>query len=434
MDTPDVKYIKPIKRVSGTVSLPGSKSISNRALLLSALSSGNTELQNLLVAEDTDMMIGALRELGIEVQQDGSTVEVVGCAGKIPVKEASLFLGNAGTAMRPLASVLAFSGGEYILDGVKRMRERPMGYLVDALNSVGAHIACMEKQGYPPLKIFPAHKILSDTINIKGNVSSQFVTGLLIAAPLLAPDSGLLIHIEGELVSSPYVTLTCQMMGKFGVVTHTETKDYFVPKHPYLSPGRFLVEADASSASYFLALGALVGPLNVEGIGRDSIQGDATFVEYLARMGARVVRGSDHIRTAPPANGHKLRGIDEDYRQIPDAAMTIAAIAPMCEGKTVLRGIGSWRVKETDRIEAMGRELSKTGAVVTIGTDWMAIEPPAVLKGAKFATYNDHRMAMCMSLIAAGGVPVEIENPGCVAKTFPDFFERLESVTENEDD
>ncbi|MCD8339030.1 MAG: 3-phosphoshikimate 1-carboxyvinyltransferase [Burkholderiales bacterium] len=430
----DIKYIKPIKRVEGTVSLPGSKSISNRALLLSALSTGTTELSNLLVAEDTDMMIGALRKLGVSVEQDGTDVKVVGCAGHFPNKVANLFLGNAGTAMRPLASVLAFSGGEYVLDGVQRMRERPMQYLVEALNSVGAHIVCMEKQGFPPLKIFPATKLLSDTINIKGNVSSQFVTGLLINGPLVAPHSGLYIHIEGELVSSPYVSLTCQMMGRFGVVTHTELDNYFVPQHPYISPIKFLVEADASSASYFLALGALVGPLTVEGIGRDSIQGDATFVEYLAKMGATVVRSNDHIKTAPPFNGHKLRGIDEDYRQIPDAAMTIAAIAPMCEGRTVLRGIGSWRVKETDRIEALATELSKTGAAVEYGEDWMAIEPPAKLQGGRFATYNDHRIAMCMSLIAAGGVPVEIENPSCVAKTFPDFFERLASVTEEDND
>ncbi len=425
-----IKRLEPIHKVAGTVSLPGSKSISNRALLLAALSKGETQLKNLLVAEDTDMMIGALRALGVEVEQKGTEVKVHGCAGKFPVKKADLFLGNAGTAMRPLASVLAFSGGEYLLDGVQRMRERPIGHLVDALNSIGAHLQCTMKQGFPPIKIKPATRVNSEMVNIKGNVSSQFVTGLLIAAPLLAPTRGFLVHIDGELISSPYVTLTCKMMGMFGVVAQPQAKDFLIPQHPYISPKKFLVEADASSASYFLALGALAGPLKVMGIGRDSPQGDAAFVEYLAKMGALVTRGANWIKTAPPIYGAKLHGIDEDFRLIPDAAMTIAAIAPMCEGTTTMRGIGSWRVKETDRIEAMAKELTKVGCRVETGEDWMTITPPVKLKGARFATYNDHRMAMCMSLIAAGGVAVEIENPACTAKTFPDYFERLESVVE----
>ncbi len=425
-----IKYLQPIKKVAGTVSLPGSKSISNRALLLAALSKGETRLQNLLVAEDTDMMIGALRTLGVKVESNGTNVVVEGCSGNFPVKKAELFLGNAGTAMRPLASTLAFSGGQYILDGVQRMRERPMGHLVDALNSIGGRLSCLMNQGYPPILIEPSTRINNDIVSVKGNVSSQFVTGLLIAAPRVAPPSGLLIHIDGELVSSPYVTLTCKMMGRFGVVVKTSAEDYLVPKHPYISPKHFLVEADASSASYFLALGALVGPLTVVGIGRDSIQGDATFVEYLAKMGAQVTRGESWIKTAPSLFYKKLQAIDEDYRFIPDAAMTIAAIAPMCEGTTTLRGIGSWRVKETDRIEAMAKELAKVGCKVSSGSDWLKITPPEVLQGARFETYNDHRMAMCMSLIAAGGVPVEIENPECVAKTFPDYFERLDSVVQ----
>lgn len=425
-------HIDPIVKVSGTVGLPGSKSISNRVLLLSALSSGTTELTNLLVAEDTDMMIGALRALGVKIEQDGDHVIVHGCAGKFPVKNADLFLGNAGTALRPLASTLAFSGGQYVLDGVARMRQRPIGHLVDALNSIGARVSCLKDEGFPPILIEPSTRITSDIVVVNGSVSSQFVSGLLIAAPQIAPSRGLIVRIEGELVSSPYVTLTCQLMAKFGVVVSNSVEDYVVPSHPYISPGKLTVESDASGASYFLALGALCGPLKVEGIGRDSIQGDASFVEYLAKMGAVVTRGENWIKTAPPSFGHKLEGISADYRQIPDAAMTIAAIAPLCSGPSTLRGIGSWRVKETDRIAAMATELTKVGCRVETGEDWMTIYPPKELKGAEFDTYDDHRMAMCMSLIAAGGVGVDIRNPGCVAKTFPDYFERLNSIVNKE--
>lgn len=424
----DTITIKPIHSVGGTVKLPGSKSISNRVLLLSALSNGTTELTNLLVAEDTDMMIGALRTLGVRIEQDGDHVIVHGCEGKFPVKEAELFLGNAGTAMRPLSSTLAFSGGHYSLDGVARMRQRPIAHLVDALNAVGAKILYLGEEGFPPIEIKPSTRITSDIVRVKGNVSSQFVSGLLMAGPLIAPPSGLIVRIDGELISSPYVSLTCQLMGRFGVVVATEVSDYVIPRHPYISPGQFKVEADASSASYFLALGALVGPLKVEGLGRDSVQGDAAFVEYLAKMGARVARGEDWIKTSPPLNGKKLQAIEADYRAIPDAAMTIAAIAPMCEGTTVLRGIGSWKVKETDRIIAMKNELQKVGAKVRYGEDWMAIEPPEVVKSATFDTYKDHRMAMCMSLIAAAGVEVTINDPGCVVKTFPNYFEKLQSI------
>lgn len=425
-------HIDPIVKVSGAVGLPGSKSISNRVLLLSALSSGTTELTNLLVAEDTDMMIGALRALGVKIEQDGDHVIVHGCAGKFPVRNADLFLGNAGTALRPLASTLAFSGGQYVLDGVARMRQRPIGHLVDALNSIGARVSCLKDEGFPPILIEPSTRITSDIVVVNGSVSSQFVSGLLIAAPQIAPSRGLIVRIEGELVSSPYVTLTCRLMAKFGVVVSNSVEDYVVPSHPYISPGKLNVESDASGASYFLALGALCGPLKVEGLGRDSIQGDASFVEYLAKMGAVVTRGENWIKTAPPAFGHKLEGISADYRQIPDAAMTIAAIAPLCSGPSTLRGIGSWRVKETDRIAAMAAELTKVGCRVETGEDWMTIYPPEELKGAEFDTYDDHRMAMCMSLIAAGGVGVDIRNPGCVVKTFPDYFERLNSIVNKE--
>ncbi len=424
----DVLTLNPIHRVGGTVKLPGSKSISNRVLLLSALSKGTTELHNLLVAEDTKMMIGALRTLGVQVDEESEVTRVHGVNGHFPVKKAELFLGNAGTAMRPLASSLAFNGGEYILDGVQRMRQRPMAHLVDALNSIGAKISCLMEQGFPPIKIEPSDKITSDIVYVKANVSSQFVTGLLIAAPNIAPEEGLIIRIDGEMISSPYVALTCRLMGQFGVVVKTSEKDFIVPNHPYVSPGKLNVEADASSASYFLALGALCGPLQVEGIGQTSIQGDTAFVEYLAKMGAQVKLGDNWIETSPGLYNKKLRGITADYRSIPDAAMTIAAIAPLCEGASVLKGIGSWRVKECDRIEAMHKELIKVGCRVESGPDWLRIEPPQKLKSATFDTYKDHRMAMCLSLLATGGITVKIKDPGCVVKTFPNYFECLSSV------
>lgn len=430
----EILKLDPIKKVGGSVDLPGSKSISNRALLLAALSEGTTELQNLLAAEDTEMMIGALEALGVklEVSDNGTVVKVEGCGGNFPVKKADLFLGNAGTAMRPLSSSLAFSGGEYVLDGVARMRQRPIAHLVEALNSVGGRLSYLREPGFPPIKIEPATKINSDIVHVRGDVSSQFVSGLLMAAPLIAPEQGLRIRIDGELISSPYVSLTCRLMERFGVEVKTSEKDFLVPKTPYKAPGIFEVEADASSASYFLALGALVGPVKINGIGADSVQGDAAFVEYLVKMGATVTRGENWIKTGPSRYGHKLHGLQADVRPIPDAAMTFAAMAPMCEGPTILRGISSWRVKETDRIAAMHNELTKVGCRVESTDDMIKITPPEKFRSAVFDTYKDHRMAMCMSLIAAGGVSVEIRDPNCVRKTFPDYFERLAGVVEKE--
>ena len=405
----EILKLDPIMKVGGSVDLPGSKSISNRALLLAALSEGTTELNNLLVAEDTEMMIGALETLGVklEVSNDGTEVKVEGCGGNFPVKKADLFLGNAGTAMRPLSSSLAFSGGEYVLDGVARMRQRPIAHLVEALNSVGGRLSYLGEPGFPPIKIEPATRINSDIVHVRGDVSSQFVSGLLMAAPLIAPEQGLRIRIDGELISSPYVSLTCRLMERFGVEVKTSEKDFLVPRTLYKAPS-----------------------LKINGIGADSVQGDAAFVEYLVKMGAAVTRGENWIKTGPSRYGHKLHGLQADVRPIPDAAMTFAAMAPMCEGPTILRGISSWRVKETDRIAAMHNELTKVGCRVESTDDMIKITPPVKLRSAVFDTYKDHRMAMCMSLIAAGGVPVEIRDPNCVRKTFPDYFERLAGVVE----
>jgi 3-phosphoshikimate 1-carboxyvinyltransferase len=424
----DVLTLAPIAHAAGRVRLPGSKSISNRVLLLAALAQGETTLSGLLDAEDTTVMVAALRALGVEVKLDADRATVRGCGGRFPVSAADLFLGNAGTAFRPLTAALAFAGGRYRLDGVARMRERPIGDLVDALNALGARIVYEGELGFPPLRIEPAEGLASDEVAIRGGVSSQFLSGLLMASPLIAPAGGLRIRVEGALISQPYVRMTVALMARFGVRVTEQGGQFLVPRARYVAPGELAVEGDASGASYFLALGAIAGgPVVVEGVGRDSVQGDVRFADFLERMGARIVWGPDWISAAAPATG-RLRAIEADYTEIPDAAMTIAASALFAEGRSVLRGIGSWRVKETDRIAAMATELRKLGATVEEGADWLAVAPPARVLEAAIDTYDDHRIAMCFSLAAAGGVPVHIRDPRCVAKTFPDYFERMATL------
>ncbi len=420
---PDVLTVEPIARAAGTVRLPGSKSISNRALLLAALAQGETELAGVLDADDTRVMIEALRTLGVRVEQRAGATRVSGCAGAFPVKQADLFLGNAGTAMRPLTAALAFAGGSYRLDGVARMRERPIGDLVEALNALGARIGYEGERGYPPLSVAPAERLTSDAVDIRGDVSSQFVSALLMAAPLIAQQGGLIVRVPGALISQPYVALTVAMMAQFGVAVARAGGTFHVPRALYSAPGRYAVEGDASGASYFLALGAIAGgPVRVLGVGRDSVQGDVAFADLLQRMGARIEWGADFIEARA---GAAIEAIDFDCTAIPDAAMTAAIVALFTRARTVLRGIGSWRVKETDRIAAMATELRKLGAKVEEGADWIAIEPPATVREATIDTYDDHRIAMCFALAAAAGVPIHIRDPGCVAKTFPDFFVRL---------
>jgi len=424
MTTPDL-VLSPISRVCGQVRLPGSKSISNRVLLLAALARGRTELSGLLDADDTRVMIDALGRLGVPVEIDEGVVRVSGCAGAWPVRAAELFLGNAGTAFRPLTAALGFAGGEYRLDGVARMRERPIGDLVGALRELGAAIDYLGEEGYPPLAIHAGGALARDVVEIRANVSSQFLSGLLMAAPSIAPEQGLRIRVAGELISQPYVALTLALMARFGVKVEVQGREFLVPRATYQAPGVLAVEGDASGASYFLALGAIAGgPVRVLGVGADSVQGDVRFAQFLERMGAQVRVGPDWIEAAAPARG-QLHGIDADYTEIPDAAMTIAAAALFAEGPSVLRGIGSWRVKETDRIAAMATELRKLGASVEEGPDWLKVTPAREIRPAAIDTYDDHRMAMCFSLAACAGVPVTIRDPGCVAKTFPDYFDRL---------
>jgi 3-phosphoshikimate 1-carboxyvinyltransferase len=422
--------IGPIERMSGTLRLPGSKSISNRSLLLAALARGTTELAGLLEADDVDRMRESLRTLGVRIEEDaaGKSTIVHGVAGAFPVRRASLFLGNAGTAFRPLTAALALSRGDYELSGAPRMHERPIGDLVDALRALRADIRYTGATGFPPLTIAPGAVRGGGKVAIRGNVSSQFVTALLMALPLAGGDATVEVH--GELISRPYVDMTLALMRRFGVAVVRERDDLFrVPAAAaYVSPGTLSVEGDASSASYFLAAGAIGGgPVRIEGIGQSSIQGDVAFAATLSAMGADVRSGDDWIEVRGNA---KLHGIDADFNAIPDAAMTAAMVALFAEGPTLLRNIGSWRVKETDRITAMARELRKLGASVEEGADWMRVTAPAHWQPATIATYDDHRIAMCFSLAALGGVAVRISDPQCVRKTFPGYFAAFERLAQ----
>jgi 3-phosphoshikimate 1-carboxyvinyltransferase len=422
--------VAPIERASGTVRLPGSKSISNRALLLAALAHGRTGLVGLLDADDTRVMIAALRTLGVTIETVGDVTWVDGCGGRFPQASAELFLGNAGTAMRPLAAALAFAGGTYRLDGVARMRERPIGDLVEALRELGARITYEAAAGFPPLRIEPATATgaAAGRIVIRGDTSSQFVTGMLMAAPGFAPPQGLRVEVAGTLISAPYVRITVALMQRFGVPVAREPGAWVVPAGGYRSPGRYAIEGDASGASYFLALGVLAGgPVRIEGAGRDSVQGDIAFADLVERMGGVVRRGPDWLEAQGSPAG--LVGIDADCTAIPDAAMTACMLALFARGRTRLTGIGSWRVKETDRIAAMATELRKLGATVEEGADWIAVSAPDRFRAATVDTYDDHRMAMCFALAACGGVPVHLRDPGCVAKTFPTFFAALQRLT-----
>ena len=414
--------LSPVARMEGTVALPGSKSISNRVLLLAALAAGTTRVDGLLEADDVERMLDALRALGVPIQQQRPSRSFMlhGVGGAFPVKRAQLFLGNAGTAFRPLTAALALGGGDYELTGVPRMHERPIGDLVDALRALGADVRYLGTAGFPPLAIGEARIFGARRVAIRGGISSQFVSALLMALPLAG--GGVTVEIEGELISQPYVDMTLALMARFGVDVEREGARVLriPPDRPYRSPGRIAVEGDASSASYFLAAGAIGGgPVRVTGVGLDSIQGDARFAGFLETAGAAVEHGPGWIavRGAPP-----LRAFDLDFNRMPDAAMTAAVAALFADGPSRISGIGSWRVKETDRIAAMKTELAKLGATVEAGPDWLSIVPPRKLAPATIDTYDDHRMAMSFSLAALGGVPVRINDPECVRKTFPGFF------------
>ena len=422
--------LRPVSRATGEITLPGSKSISNRTLLLAALAEGTTNIHALLASDDTERMLDALKLLGITLEQTAEhDWRVTGSAGKIPNRQADLFMGNAGTAIRPLTAALALLGGDYKLSGVPRMHERPIGDLVDALRQAGANIEYLGNDGYPPLKISPATINVSQAIRIRGDVSSQFLTALLMALPLTGKAAQ--IEVVGELISKPYIEITLNLMQRFGISVQRDSWQRFsIPANSvYQSPGDIHVEGDASSASYFLAAGAIgKGPVRVYGIGKNSIQGDVRFCEALEMMGASITYGENWIEASAPAG--KLKAIDLDCNPLPDAAMPLATAALFADGPSRLRNIASWRVKETDRLSAMAAELRKVGAIVEEGPDYLQITPPETLMpDAAIDTYDDHRMAMCFSLVALGNTPVTINEPECVAKTFPDYFERFATIT-----
>lgn len=427
---PDRIILQPISKIEGEVKLPGSKSISNRALLLAALAEGKTQLDNCLHSDDTHYMRSALEKIGVKIGGNWESLQIEGrglhSSSDQPVE---LFLGNAGTAMRPLAAVLSATPGEWLLTGEPRMEERPIGDQIDALRRLGAKIDYLKTEGYPPLRVV-GKPLRGGKTSVRGNTSSQFLTALLLTAPLL--DEGLTIALDGELVSKPYIDLTLKMMGRFGVEVERDAwREFRVPGRSagvrYRSPGRYFVEGDASSASYFLAAAAVAGGrLRVIGAGSESMQGDIEFAKVLEKMGAKVRWFPEAIEVE---GGAPLKGVDLDLNKIPDAAMTLATLALFAEGSTTLRNIGNWRVKETDRLCAMASELRKVGAAVEEGENWLRVTPPAQLQSAEIATYNDHRIAMCFSLVALGGVPVTILNPVCVAKTFPNYFETLALVS-----
>jgi 3-phosphoshikimate 1-carboxyvinyltransferase len=445
MASADYLDLAPIKAVCGTVQLPGSKSISNRTLLLAGLADGETVIRDVLESDDTRHMVTALRALGVSVAEAGPrALRVRGASGAFSVKQADLFLGNAGTAVRMLTAVLAFCGGAYRISGVPRMHERPIGDLVEALAQLGARVEYLGASGFPPLQIHPAQTADGHEVSIRGNVSSQYLTGLLVALPLLARRT--VVRVVGELISKPYIDITLNAMRQFGVnVERDGWQSFTIPADAnYVGPGEVYVEGDASSASYFLAAGAISGvrspgggALRVQGVGRASIQGDVRFAEMLERMGAVVKVGDNWMEVSAGADAARrgtLIALDADCNHIPDAAMTLAVVAMFAEGTTILRNIGSWRVKETDRIAAMATELRKLGAVVEDGADFLGITPPCALRMTPHAiidTYEDHRMAMSFSLAAMGGVMVRINNPRCVDKTFPQYFDVLASVSKH---
>ena len=449
MYTTEFLDLPPLLRAAGSVRLPGSKSISNRVLLLAGLSAGTTRIHDLLDSDDTRVMLDALRDLGCGIVTRSDVVEVTGLAGRLSNRRARLFLGNAGTAMRPLSAALALlsaqDGGEFEVSGVPRMHERPIGDLVDALRGIGCHIDYLGQDGYPPLRLAGGTPRTDQPVRVRGDVSSQFLTALLLALPLLTEQAPVVIEVEGELISKPYIEITLNLLQRFGIeVLRDGWERFTIPQGArYRSPGDIHVEGDASSASYFIGLGALAAeaaqPLRIEGVGADSIQGDIRFVEAARAMGAVVNTGPNWLEVH--RGQWPLRALDLDCNHIPDAAMTLAVMALYADGPTRLRNIASWRVKETDRIAAMATELRKLGATVEEGQDFIVVQPLQRWQPAAIHTYDDHRVAMCFSLAAlhpltgtADRVPVRILDPKCVAKTFPDYFETLFGVVQADPD
>ena len=425
MSHPDKLTLAPISKISGKVLLPGSKSLSNRILLLSMLAKGQTEIQNLLDSDDIHRMVESMEILGIELEENRAEnrIKVSGTAGKIPVAEARLMLGNAGTAIRPLTAAMTLGHGCYVLDGAPRMRERPIIDLVNSLSQLGANLRCLNGTDCPPVEVI-ADGLPGGITRLSGAISSQYLSAILLAAPYAKKE--VQIEITDKLVSVPYVEMTLRLMERFGVsVTHDNFRVFHITPQTYRSPGEVFVEGDASSASYFLAGAAITkGTVTVKGCGTNSLQGDARFAEVLEKMGAKVKWSQQQVRLA----GSSLNGIDVDMNQMPDAAMTLAVASLFASGPTTIRNIYNWRVKETERLQAVSTELRKLGAEVEEGQDYLVIQPPNEIRETAIDTYDDHRMAMAFSLAACGNSPVTINEPGCVSKTFPEYFEVLSGL------
>ena len=421
----DKLTLSPIRKISGEVILPGSKSLSNRILLLSMLAEGQTEIKNLLDSDDIRRMVEALEKLGIVFEENRAEnyISVSGTAGIIPVSEATLMLGNAGTAIRPLTAAMTLGHGRFVLDGVARMRERPIIDLIEGLTQLGANLSCLNGTDCPPVEVI-ADGLPGGKTRLSGAISSQYLTAILLVAPYAK--SEVEIEITDKLVSVPYVEMTIRLMQRFGVsVNHKDFQNFHIQRQNYQSPGNIFVEGDASSASYFLAGAAITkGTVTVKGCGTESMQGDARFAEVLEKMGALVEWGPNQVKLT----GSSLNGIDVDMNQMPDAAMTLAVTALFATGPTAIRNIYNWRVKETERLQAVSTELRKLGAVVEEGYDYLVIHPPKQINAVSIDTYDDHRMAMAFSLAACGNSPVTINNPDCVSKTFPDYFEVLSGL------
>ena len=426
--------LKPSYLKSGELNLPGSKSISNRVLLLSSLANGNTVIKNFLFSDDTEVMISALKALGINIKENKKLSECIisGSINSFPVKNADLYIGNAGTAIRPLTAALAFNNGDYKLYGTKRMHERPIKDLIDSLNSIGANIEYLNEYGYPPIQIKKTNHNTNKVI-VKGNVSSQFLTSLILSSTIFSKNKDFKIYVEGNLISKPYINITLKLMNLFGVrILEKKNKVFLISSKQILnSPKKIDIESDASSASYFLAAAAIGGgALKINGLGSKSIQGDIQFIKILEKMGATIKVKNNFIEVSCDK---VLKSINEDLNHIPDAAMTLAILALYADGISVLKNIGSWRVKETDRLKAMSTELRKVGAKIIEGKDFLQIEPPLKIKNASIDTYDDHRMAMCFSLVSLnsyskkGGI-IKINDPNCVSKTFPDYFDYFKKI------
>tara|TARA_B100000035_G_scaffold167929_1_gene143332 strand:- start:29033 stop:30328 length:1296 start_codon:yes stop_codon:yes gene_type:complete len=420
------QHLKGFSYVKGKVTLPGSKSITNRVILLASLSNNKTVLKNYLQSDDTNHMVKALKSLGVKIEKTENNLTVYGANKSFPVKDCELFLGNAGTAFRPLTAVLALMEGNYKLYGTERMYERPIKDLVDSLEIMGASIDYINKEGYPPLNINTHSIHICDDVTIKGNVSSQFLSALLMASPLL--QKPIKIKVEGDLISKPYINITLKLLEKFGIIYQNHNWQKFILQDAcsYQNPSLIEVEGDASSASYFFGAAAIAGIIEVSGIDNKSIQGDILFLEILRDMGAKITF-KDHSVVVEKAT--ILKGLEVDCKMIPDAAMTLATMALFCEGSTKLFNIASWKVKETDRIIAMQTELSKLGAKVSSTDNSITITPPKKIKNnIQIDTYDDHRMAMCFSLVSLKNNSVIINDPECVNKTYPNYFHDFEKI------